>query len=181
MDILTGDPFYHNIIYHLSRSSLHVLKYTCKYFNKNINNTLINKVTINNIKNQLHKSFGNTYEENMKKIKQLESNKNVVHKGKYFVVSVCVCDDKYDEIDDWYVVTKTTEGLDIKDYYWTISTREIAIRKTSCVVLVIESLDENSIHIPEIKKNAWGSHNKWFDMFWIETDNSEEFNLLEHL
>ena len=181
MDILTGDPFYHNIIYHLSRSSLHVLKCTCKYFNTTINNTLINKVTINNIKNQLHKTFGNTYEENMKKIKQLQSDKNVVHKSKYFVVSVCVILDN-DELNPKSSVNEyIPKYLFLKHYQLEIKINGFTFKNNSTIVIYLESLDENSIYIPEIKKMAWGSHNEWFDVFWIETDNSEEFNLLEHL
>jgi hypothetical protein len=176
MDILTGDPFYHNIIYHLSRSSLHVLKCTCKYFNTNINNTLINKVTINNIKNQLHKTFG----ENIKKIEQFKET--FLQKGKYFVVTIKV-DCKHIDLEGNFIIEDYEDNnLGVKVAVFGIKINTFLIRTSSnASILIVESLDENSIHIPEIKKMAWGSHNEWFDVFWIETDNSEEFNLLEHL
>jgi hypothetical protein len=142
----------------------------------------MNKVTINNIKKQLHKLFENTYEKNMKKIKQLQSDKNLVHKSKYFVVNIHVPDHHHMNIHDIFSSYNSPDDmLYVKKYKWRSKKGASFIRTHSLNILVIESLDENSIHIPEIRKNAWGSHNKWFNVCWLETDNSEEFNLLEHL
>jgi hypothetical protein len=141
----------------------------------------MNKVAINNIKNQLHIVFGNAYEENIKKIKQFQSNEKVVHKSKYFVISIssCYSRDIYKKIN---LCDYSHNNLYIKNYKWKIETKGYTINTGSFYrYLIFESLDENIIHIPDIRKNVWGLHSEYFEMFWIETDNSEEFNLLEHL
>ena len=61
MNILFGDPFYHNIIYHLSYIDLHNLKSVCKHYHQTIPKC-IKLITILNIKRQLHKMLGSNYE-----------------------------------------------------------------------------------------------------------------------
>jgi hypothetical protein len=59
MNILFGDPFYHNIIYHLSIKDLYNLIKTCTHFNHL--KTYIKIFTVNDIKHNLSLSLGNKY------------------------------------------------------------------------------------------------------------------------
>jgi hypothetical protein len=88
MDILTGDPFYHNIIYHLSIKDLYNLIKTSKHFAPV--KSYIKPFTLNDIKCNLALSLGNKYD--MFKIKfqimaeKLNNHENYLikfHKKKY--------------------------------------------------------------------------------------------------
>ena len=71
MDILFGDPFYHNIIHHLSIKDLHNLICTCTHYNNHIKKSHIKKTTLTNIKNHLHNIIGPNYDEFKNKVKLL--------------------------------------------------------------------------------------------------------------
>jgi predicted PilT family ATPase len=140
----------------------------------------MNKVTIHNIKNQLHISLGITYEESMKKIKQLQSDKEVTHKGKYFLINVCV-DDNKNNLKELVINPYLVNHVNIKKHEWDIKVDGFTIDTNDWCWLILEQLNENYIHISDMRTKAWGNHNEFFKLFWIELDTSEPFNLLEHL
>ena len=61
MDILFGDPFYHNIIHHISWTDLYNLKSVCTHYNTHITKTHIKHATIKIIKEKLHTLTSKNY------------------------------------------------------------------------------------------------------------------------
>jgi hypothetical protein len=72
MDILFGDPFYHNIIHHLLPKDLHNLKCSCKHFKNTITKNFIKEVTLRNVKDELKNVLGDNYNRFKEYILQLD-------------------------------------------------------------------------------------------------------------
>lgn len=182
MDILYGDPFYHNIIHHLPIPDIYRLKCVCSSYNKNITQPLINKITINNIKKHLHKIFGNNYDENIKNIKEICLNKiDPNPNNKYFVISILRSNVSTKKFD---VSNRVKSLLTIKnDIFDTINYGYMITPTLSSfsIILYFETLPDDDPNILTIKKQCWGHHNENYDLFWIENDNNKPFNLLDHL
>jgi aspartate/glutamate racemase len=118
----------------------------------------MNKVTIHNIKKQLHELFGNIYEKNIKKIKKLQSDKNVMYGTKYFVINVRTPKDMTKQMDYFDVVYAEEEQLYIKSHIWQMEKNRILIQTNNTTyILIIEPLNENNIQILKIRKKTWGT------------------------
>lgn len=63
MDALYTDPFYHNIIYHLSILDLYNLSLTCKHYQTTLTREYINKIAISRINNNLKQIFNDKVQE----------------------------------------------------------------------------------------------------------------------
>lgn len=100
MDILTGDPFYYNIIYHLSLKDIKCLKCLHKHLKFTLTKKHINQCKINSIKNDVYRLF-NTKEQKQE-LKQIIANKkNDNWNTKYFVI--CVSIYPFNQLNDyWY-------------------------------------------------------------------------------
>lgn len=186
MDILTGDPFYHNIIHHLHIPDIYRLKCVCTYYNKTITQSFINQITINNIRKDLYNLFGDEYEENIKKIKKLKLEDANKFYNKYFIINVIKSPKDFDignKINNEFNIRKFEPSrLHIKDNSYDINIFGYCIEKSNSLYCIyLESLDGDYPHLQEIKKQCWGNHNEWYIMHWIENDSDKVFNLLESL
>jgi hypothetical protein len=84
--ILYGDIFLHNIINYLDLKGLSKLKCVCKMYNHIITKTLVKQLTINKIKSELKRNFGDEYDKLKKKIGRLW--KGEIRNNKYYVVKI---------------------------------------------------------------------------------------------
>jgi hypothetical protein len=183
MDILTGDPFYYNIIYHLSLKDLNNLKCTCIHLNNTITKTVIKNITIHKIKYQLHKIFGDMYDSNIKKIKDARADEKIRY-NKYFMVTMLNEYHKLKNIDAKYHINMSDSySVHMKGITYGINYSRYTINITGYLncLLYFESLDEKNIDIYEIRSQCWGSHSKNYNLFWIENDSDAVFDLLNYL
>jgi hypothetical protein len=183
MDILTGDPFYYNIIYHLSLQDLNNLKCTCTHLNDTITKTVIKNITIHKIKHQLHQIFGDMYDSNIKKIKDAKSNDKILY-NKYFVVTILKGYHKFKSINaNFHINISDSYSIHMKGVAYRINYSRYTINilgDFNCL-LYFESLDEKNIEICKIRSQCWGSHSNAYDLFWIENDSDDVFDLLNYL
>ena len=180
MDILFGDPFYHNIINHLSIKDLCNLQCVCSHYKNTITQTYIN---IRRIKNNLYKVFGNSYREQIPKMKQLKPNHDTSKcYNKYFVV--CVRITEVGIMSDKFIVRPyQNKWLHIKDNVYDASVNGYFIKTQifGIPILYFEGLKDYSTDIQNIKNNCYGEHKKSYNLYWLENDKETPFNLLEHL
>jgi hypothetical protein len=181
MDILFGDPFYHNIIYHLSMRDLQNLTFTCIHYKNNIPKYM-KDMTINDIKNEFHDIFGDNYDFYKNKIRH-SNNENEIKQqyNKYFIVVVYAYEKSVLVKND--VVTCSLLGDEIqvtkmyKIKYSKVDFRIVHDR----YIFALYSLNPNS-DIKKIKNDVYKNYKIGKNyIYWIENDSDKLFDLMDYL
>jgi hypothetical protein len=181
MNVLFGDTFYHNIIYHLSPLELSRLICTCTHYRDTIPKYMKN-ITIHNIQKKLQKKLGNNYKtlkEQFKTLKcnliELKGTDTWTYYNKYFFIALDDDDEYNCSVTKFHFTKSFHENV-------TISGKEHCIRTYymhiwvgllhSIFKCVLIHDDED---IAMIKKEMFKtSCAKSGNMFWIENNNNNE-------
>jgi hypothetical protein len=172
MNVLFGDPFYHNIIFYLSWKDLYNLKGVCKEYQNTIPKC-IKLITSRNIKKKLHKMLGNNY----KILKNASITTDIpMRHDKHVIVIVR---DAYDnDIDDNSIITihkSGTHNLFLKSFMYNFAYDKITFRNNdrNCVLEFIflpSGIEDETInHLKYIIYICDDS--KLYKSFWIDNDD----------
>ena len=179
MDILFGDPFYHNIIHHLSPSDLYNLTLTCTHYKNTIPKYKKN-VTIYHIQQKLQKSLGLNYKNFKEQFKTLKlgeiiTNQEILtHYNKYFLI--IVVDNDVDTSKKFYVSQSINKSLNIGTTLYAINFCYINVY---CDIFLNSMLKcflfHNETDFIPIKKEICKTQvAKDGNIFWLKNDNDKE-------
>lgn len=177
MDTLFTDPFYHITLNFLSYKDLHSLKWTCKHLYNTINLSCLKNITLKHIRNDLHKIFGDNYNQCIQKMKQLMNVVCPVY-NKYYVIDVgCVANNS----NNLYITsyTNTTVNFDYTIYGIKNSMRTIYTKNSNLIHFV--SFDKKSYDVQTFKTRVTKYRNDTRNVYWIENDSDKQICFTNYL
>ena len=184
MDILFGDPFYHNIIHHLNMREIHMLKCVCQHYNTKISKTFIKKMTMSYIKDDLKKVFNDNYVEFKNELKnaewselhQINKEELIQNYNKYFVIIIFKKPSK-----NFIINSYICENIFIfnNNYHAPGEFYQISYSGKSILYCDVIRNDTNIAPIKEIIYNKKSNYHS--NTYWVEHDSQELFNLADYL
>jgi hypothetical protein len=172
--ILYGDIFCHNIITHLDLKGLSKLKCVCKRYGQIITKTLVKQLTINKIKSELIKVYGNNYDEVKKKFcAEKMFNKNAC-KSKYYLVIIwkipTILNAAVNFINAALHINGTWYGGDIT------CRKFLGFDKHFTILQILDNLN-----VKEIKYKIYSCNNPSTKYYFLENETNEPFEIGDHL
>jgi hypothetical protein len=183
MNVLFGDTFYHNIIYHLSMRDLYMLKCVCSQLNNYISKNFIKNITLRNIRDELKNVCNENYGKLKNKLKNAtyselhytDKHNMLTDYNKYFVIIImdCECENFMVYKHNALQLTIPPQCFEALGDYYRVSSRNNNILYCDAI--------KSDIDIENIKKAVYNYKNDRQKYYWIEHDSSELFNLSDYL
>lgn len=175
MDILFGDPFYHNIIYHLQLKDLYNLICTCSHYKETIP-PIMKNIIIKNVKNDLYS--GNIKSLKNKLIQCKLSNEIMMNK--YFIIVVYKVNfKKLNDDDNLDVGYGGGTRFYVDGMNYDIAYNYTAITQNFNNIILFIPINDNS-DITKLRKKIYQKHKSGpTHFYWIE--NKGGFNITDYL
>lgn len=172
MNLLNSDPFYHNIINHLSLKDIKCLKCLCKHLKFTFTKKHINQFTINSIKNDVYILF-NTKEHKQELQLMITNNKN--DNGnlntKYFIVAVSRLPHK--KLDNYsHLMTIVDRDANMCLIHNTYNHEFGYSCSPNDIISILASNDDNDIQ--NFKINKWNINKNDCNLYWLDNDDKKD-------